>query len=152
VLPVCEATVLAVLINALSLQSDADPGTARLNASAQAALTRFAETMEQCVCGSSYVRPIQGAGRADRLVVRAGIMHSAVLLRCKLRRHFGGVALHNSALRIIGDDALHLHEQMGLRVIVQWRCVMKEYRHAVACQLIDDDDLIGIDSSQAVWR
>jgi hypothetical protein len=28
-------------------------------------------------------------------------MHSVVLLRCKLRRHFGGVALHNSALRII---------------------------------------------------
>src|SRR5882762_5228977 len=28
-------------------------------------------------------------------------MQSGVLLRCKLRRHFGGVALHNSALRII---------------------------------------------------
>ena len=28
-------------------------------------------------------------------------MQSGVLLRCMLRRHFGGVAWHNSALRII---------------------------------------------------
>jgi hypothetical protein len=29
-------------------------------------------------------------------------MQSAIPLECKLRRHFGGVALHNHALRIIG--------------------------------------------------
>jgi hypothetical protein len=30
-------------------------------------------------------------------------MQSRVLLKCKLRRHFGSVASHNLALRIISD-------------------------------------------------
>ena len=48
-LPASEATVLAVLhlINALSLRSAADRGTAHPGALEQATLTRFAGTMEQ---------------------------------------------------------------------------------------------------------
>jgi hypothetical protein len=55
VLPVCETAELAVLINALSLRSDADRGTAHPDTLQQADLTRFAEPMEQGVCRSSYV-------------------------------------------------------------------------------------------------
>ena len=135
-LPVFEAAVLAVLINALSLRSDADRGTAHPDALQQADLTRFAEPMEQGVCGSSYVRQIQGAGRADRLIVRVGIMQSVVLLRCKLRRHFGGVALHNSALHIIGEPSDDMKEELPCcccRINVHLMQVEAPFLHLHTC-------------------
>ena len=46
-------------------------------------------------------RALQGAGRADRFTLRAGIMRSAKSLIGRPRRRFRGVASHNPALRIM---------------------------------------------------
>jgi hypothetical protein len=104
---VCEAADLAVLTNHWTCE------VARSRHSPsrqQSELTRFADAMAQGICGSC-VRTIPGVGHADRLIVRAGIMQCAVPPKWKLRRHFGGVALHNSALRIIRNHVLHLQQQ-----------------------------------------
>jgi hypothetical protein len=45
----------------------------------------------------------QGAKRPDRLNLPAGIMRSLTSTNSRPYRHFGGVALHNRALRIIGE-------------------------------------------------
>ena len=48
------------------------------------------------------LRRIQIIGRTDRFAIRPGLMRSFTSLTCRPHRHFGGVALHNCALRIIG--------------------------------------------------
>ena len=70
-------------------------------------------------CIATWVAPrsVQGAGRADRFAVRPGIMRSSTSLTCRPQRHFGVVALHNRALRIIGDGAKHREDHLpGERV------------------------------------
>ena len=41
---------------------------------------------------------------------------------------------------------------MGLRVVGLWRCVVEEYGDAMACQLVEHNDLIGIHPGQAIGR
>ena len=48
-------------------------------------------------------RSVQVAGLANRIPFRSGIMRSFTSLICGPWRQFGAVALHNRALRIIGE-------------------------------------------------
>ena len=62
------------------------------------------------------------------------------------------VSLSNLGALIFGDYSLHLSEQMGLRVVGLWRRVVEEYGDAMARQLVEHNDLIGIHPGQAIGR
>ena len=49
-----------------------------------------------------------------------------------------------------GNHALHLSKQLRLRVIGKWRRVVKKHRNAMAGQLVEHNDLIGVDASQPI--
>ena len=53
---------------------------------------------------------------------------------------------------IFGDHALHLSEQLGLRIVGKGWGVMEQHRDAVARQLVDHNDLVGIHTGQAIRR
>ena len=59
------------------------------------------EAVEAVSAAGLASRTIQGAGRANRFTLRAGIMQSPTSLKCRPQRHSDAVALHNRALRII---------------------------------------------------
>jgi hypothetical protein len=63
------------------------------------------------------VRSVQGAKRPDRLNLRTGIMRSLTSNNSRPYRHLGGVALHNRALRIIGERGEH-HLPAGVMVSI----------------------------------
>jgi hypothetical protein len=51
---------------------------------------------------------------------------------------------------VLGNDALHLGEQPGLRVVIErWR-VGEPHGHAVAGQFVEHDDLVGVDAGEPV--
>jgi hypothetical protein len=53
---------------------------------------------------------------------------------------------------VLGDDALHLGEQLRLRVVVNGWGVGKADGHTMAGQFVEHDDLVGVDPSQPVRR
>ena len=51
---------------------------------------------------------------------------------------------------VFGDHALHLGEQLGLRVVVDRGRVGERDLHAVPGQFVEHDDLVGVDAGQPV--
>ena len=90
-----------------------------------------------------------GPGDATVSVWRLPIHH---LARTGTPQPAAPIALDNLCPFILGDDALHLGQQPRLRIILELGRVMEPNVHAVARQLVEYDDLIGIHARQAIRR
>jgi len=62
------------------------------------------------------------------------------------------VALGDLGPLVLGDDALHLGEQAGLGVVFEGGGIGEEHGHAMAGELVENDDLVGVDPGQTVRR
>jgi hypothetical protein len=60
------------------------------------------------------------------------------------------ISLSDLGTLILGNHALHLSKQLRLRVIGKWRRVVKKHRDAMACQLVEHNDLIGVNAGQPI--
>jgi hypothetical protein len=62
------------------------------------------------------------------------------------------VAFGDLRLLVLGDDALDLGQQAGLRVVVvQGRCVGEQHTYTESSQLVEDENLVGVSARQTVW-
>jgi hypothetical protein len=61
------------------------------------------------------------------------------------------ISLSDLGALILGNHALHLSKQLRLRVIGKRRRVVKKHCDAMACQLVEHNDLIGVDAGQPIW-
>jgi hypothetical protein len=62
------------------------------------------------------------------------------------------ISLRDLRAFIFSYHTLYLGEQPGLRIVGKWRGVVKQHRDAMARQLVEHNDLIGVHTGQAIRR
>ena len=95
------------------------------------------------------VRSPLGAARDAPIAVRA--FPRDYFAGARTPEFAASISLGDLGAFVLGDHALHLREQMSLRVIIERGRVVEAHRHAVACQLVEHDYLISIHAGQAIW-